>query len=248
MRLGPGFGPGLGPALFLVAVLSFAQEKPSFDVASIKPNPDGSGSFSADIAPDGRVTFRNFNVWNLIRFAYGLRDLQMSGGPAWIKSRGFDIQAQPAPSATPVPRDQTLRMLQTLLEDRFHLKWHRESPEGPAYALTIARGGPKLPPAREGRRRTMLGDLDAPSMTLDSLSQILEFELGRPVFNRTSLSGPFAIQLQWASERAPATSPPDPSPPSLFTAIQERLGLKLEPIRTPVDSFMIDNVDAPSEN
>jgi uncharacterized protein (TIGR03435 family) len=237
-----------GPSVFLLAVLCFAQEKPAFEVASIKPNPDGPGSFSADIAPSGRVTFRNFNVWNLIRLAYGLRDLQMSGGPPWIKNRGFDIQAQPASSATPVPREQTLRMLQTLLEDRFDLKWHRESREAQAYGLTIARGGPKLPPAREGRGRTMFGDLDAPSMTLDSLCQILEFELDRPVLNRTGLSGSFAIQLQWASDRTPAANPPDASRPSLFTAVQEQLGLKLDSTKAPVDFFMIENVDAPSEN
>ena len=94
----------------------------------------------------------------------------------------------------------------------------------------------------------MFGDLDAPSMTLDSLCQILEFELDRPVLNRTGLSGSFAIQLQWASERAPSANPPDPSRPSLFTAIQEQLGLKLESIRTPVDFFIIDNVDTLSEN
>jgi uncharacterized protein (TIGR03435 family) len=233
----------------LVTTLCFAQEKPAFEVASIKANPGGPDSgFSEEIAPSGRFTGRNINVWTLIRGAYSLRDLQISGGPAWIKSRGFDIQAQPVQSSQPVPREQVFRMLQTLLEDRFQLKWHRESREGPAYGLTVAVRGPKLAPVREGQGRTMFGDLDAPSMSLDSLCQILEFELDRPVLNQAGLSGSFAIRLKWASGRAPAGNPPDPSLPSLFTALQEQLGLRLESIKAPVSLFVIDSVEAPSEN
>jgi hypothetical protein len=182
MRIAAGFA--------LTAVLSFAQERPAFEVASIEPNLDGSGSFSSDIAPSGRVTFRNVSVWNLIRFAYSLRDLQMSGGPAWPKGRGFDIKAQPAPGATPVPREQTLQMLQTLLEDRFHLKWHSESREGLVYSLTVARGGPKLPPAREGRGRTMFGDLDAPRFWSSSWTVPSLTPPGSPVHLPFSFSGP----------------------------------------------------------
>jgi len=216
-------------------------------VASIKPDLEGSGDFSWDIAPNGHVTIRNLDVYSLIRGAYGLRDLQMSGGPAWIKNRRYDIQAQPAQSATPVPREQVNRMVQALLEDRFQLKWHRETREAPAYALTIGAHGPKLPPAREGRGRPRMGDLDVPSMSLDQLCQTLEFELGRTVLNRTGLSGPFVIQLQYDSERAPAANR-DASRPSLFTAVQEQLGLKLESIRAPVEMFVVDSVQAPSEN
>jgi uncharacterized protein (TIGR03435 family) len=233
----------------LVAFLCFAQEKPAFEVASVKPNPGGPETgFSVKIEPSGRVTFRNMSLWNLIRNAYALRDLEMAGGPPWIKDRRFDIQAQPAPGAASIPREQVLRMLQTLLEDRFRLKWRRESREQPAYGLTVGRAGPKLLPAHEGQERRRLGDLDVPSMSLDEVCQILEFELGRPVVNRTNLSGPFAIRLEWASERAPAVGSPDASQPSVFTAVQEQLGLRLEAIRTPVDVFVIDSVEAPSEN
>jgi uncharacterized protein (TIGR03435 family) len=128
------------------------------------------------------------------------------------------------------------------------LKWHRESREGPAYALAVADRGAKLSPAREGRTRGRMGDLDVPSMTLESLCQVLESELDRPVFNRTSLSGPFAIQLHWFSGRTPATNSQDPSLPSLFTAVQEQLGLKLQSIKAPVEFFVIDSADMPSEN
>jgi uncharacterized protein (TIGR03435 family) len=228
--------------LLAAASVGSAQQKPAFEVASVKPNLEGSGDFSFDFAADGRVTARNFTVWNLIRSSYNLRELQMSGGPAWIKTRGFDIQALPA---KPVPRPEVLKMLQTLLEDRFQLKYHRETREGPAYALTVANVRPKLPPAHEGPQQPKFGDLDQPSMTLDSLRQILEFDLDRPVFDRTGLSGPFAIRLQWYSQRA---ANPDPSQPALSTALQEQLGLKLESIKAPLDYFIIDSVEAPSEN
>jgi uncharacterized protein (TIGR03435 family) len=221
-----------------------------FEVASVKPNLGGPESgFSMDITPRGRVTFRNMDLWNLIRTAYGVRDLQMSGGPAWIKNRRFDIQAQAAQSATEIPRDQVLRMLQTLLEDRFHLKSHHESREGPAYGLTVSARGPKLPPPGESHGGTSIvfGDMDVPSMTMDSLCQILQYDLDRPVLNQTGLVGPYAIHLQWASQRARA-APADASRPSPFIAIQEQLGLKLESIKAPVDFFIIDSVEPPTDN
>jgi uncharacterized protein (TIGR03435 family) len=222
---------------------------PKFEVASIKPNSERTGVLSFDITPGGRVTARNFSVWNLIRTAYGLRDLQMSGGPAWLKNRGFDIQAQPAQSDTPVPRDQVNRMLQALIEDRFQLKWHRESRETPAYGLSVTARGPKLLPPQEGRDRRMFGDLNVRGMSLDELCQILEYDLDRPVVNQTNLSGRYTIRLQWASERSPLANRADNElQPSLFTAVQEQLGLKLDSIRAKVDVFVIDNVEAPSEN
>jgi uncharacterized protein (TIGR03435 family) len=232
-------------ALVTIAVC-FAQDPPSFEVASIKPNHEGSlAGFSEDISPNGVFNVRNFSLWNLLRLAYGLRDLQISGAPAWSKAQGFDIQARPAPNGGTIAREQVLRMLQRLLEERFQLKAHRESRDTPAYTLTVSRGGPKLSAVREGAQRGRLGDLDMPSMTMESLCQTLEFELGRPVVDRTGLPGSFAIRLQWASDKAPA---PDPSRPSLFTAVQEQLGLKLDATRAPIELFVIDGIQQPSEN
>jgi len=233
--------------LFLIATVGFAQQLPAFEVASVKPNVQGEAAgFSFEFTADGGITSRNFSTWNLIRSAYNLRDLQITGGPSWIKSQGFDIRAKPQTDAS-APREQTLLMLQTLLQDRFKLRFHRETRQVPSYALTVTPRGPKLPPAREVRGRTMMGDLDAPSLTLTSLCHVLEFDLDRPVANQTGLDGPFAIRLQWASDRAPKEAA-DPSRPSLFTAIQEQLGLKLEATRAPLEMFVIDSVERPSEN
>jgi uncharacterized protein (TIGR03435 family) len=141
------FGPS---ALILLGTLC-AQEKPSFEAASIHPNTSSEiGQSFFDVSGAGRLIARNMDVWDLVRLAFGLRDSQMTGGPAWIKSQGFDIQATPSATGTIVARPRALQMLQTLLEDRFHLRWHNDSREMAVYALRVAAGGPKLAPAKEG--------------------------------------------------------------------------------------------------
>ena len=197
-------------AAFGQPALSIAQQQsPTFEVASIKPNGQGEAAgFAFDFTPDGGVRGRNFSVWNLIRSVYNLRDLQMSGGPSWIKSQGFDMEAKPPQTGKSVQRDQTLLMLQALLQDRFKLKFHRETLQVPSYVLTIAPRGPKLPPPREGRGRTAMGDLDVPSLTLTSLCHVLEFDLDRPVVNQTGLEGSFAFNYSGrlnGHERKPRT-------------------------------------------
>ena len=230
-------------APFLIVVSLMAQDRLTFEVASVKPNPAGPEvGFTRGFAPNGGFTARNLSVWNLISSAYGLRDLQISGGPAWIKTQGFDIQAQPA---SPVPRTQSLSMLQALLEDRFRLTFHRETRVQPAYALIVSDRGPRLPQPGEGRGRNLLGDFDMPSMTLETLCQVFEIELERTVVNQTGLHGPYAIKLEWASDKTPVQ---DSSIASLFTAVQEQLGLKLVTARAPVELFIIDGIEQPTEN
>ncbi len=224
-------------ALFLAAAC-FGQ---SFEVATIKPG-KGEG-FSYDISPDGRLSTRNLTIWNLLRFSYNLTDLQIVGGPGWIKTQGFDIEAQPA---APVAKEDALKMTQSLMKDRFALKAHTETRESASFSLTVISGGPRLSPAiGEGARTLQIGNLNSSNMTLALLCQILESELGRPVVDRTGLQGPFAIKLQWASERARV---PDSTLPALTTAVQEQLGLKLESVRNPVEVLVIDSISQPSEN
>jgi uncharacterized protein (TIGR03435 family) len=232
------------PMLLLFAGVCIAQQSASFEIASIKPNPAGpEGGFSEDISRDGRFTARNLTVWNLLRFSYKLTDLQIVGSPGWLKTQGFDIQAQPA---SPVAREDVFKMMQTLLKDRFALKAHTETRDSPAFNLTVASGGSKLLPANsEGARTTQMGNLNTSSMTVTSLCQILEFELGRPVRDRTGLQGAYAIKLQWSSDRVRV---PDTTLPSLTTAVQEQLGLRLDSVRNPVEVLVIDSIQQPSEN
>jgi uncharacterized protein (TIGR03435 family) len=229
----------------LLVTSALGQQRPSFEVATIKPNTEGSQSFSLNFAPDGRFTARNLSVWNVIRTAYDLRDLQIVGAPAWIKTQGFDIQAQPA-AGSPAPREQVTLMIQSLLADRFHLKYHREIQQQPGYALVVGSRGAKLAPARQGPSKTLMGDFDIASMNLKSFASVLEYDLDRPVANQTGIDGNYALKIEWASDRIPADA--TSGKPSLFTALQEQLGLKLESARVPVEMFVIDSIDQPTEN
>jgi uncharacterized protein (TIGR03435 family) len=117
------------------------------------------------------------------------------------------------------------------------------------YALRVAPGGPKLAPAKEGQPgRMQMGNLSAPRLTLESLCQTLEHETRRLVVDQTGLKGSYAIELQWARDVAGGTLEPDTSRPSLFTAVREQLGLRLESAKLPVKVFVIDEVQRPGEN
>ena len=215
------------PGLMLLSTL-WAQERPAFEVASIHANKSSeAGQAFFDLNGAGRLTARNMVIWDLIRHAFGLRDTQMVGGPAWIKSEGFDIQARASANGAAVERPSALQMLQMLLEDRFHLRWHHEMREMTVYALRVAPGGPKLAHATEGRPgRVGMGNLNVPSMTMATLCQILEHETRRLVVDQTGLKDSYAIELQWARDVAGGTPEPDTSRPSLFTAVQQQLGLR----------------------
>ncbi|HVV44076.1 MAG TPA: TIGR03435 family protein [Bryobacteraceae bacterium] len=227
---------GLAAAFVLVA-----QERSAFEAASIHASAPGLDRFSIDVTDSGRLTVRNMKVWDLLRQAYHWRETQMTGGPAWIKSEGFDIEAVPS---MPVDRTRALEMLKTLLEERFHIRWHEETREMPAYALKVDAGGAKLPPPGNGPARMQMGNMRAPSLPMEALCQILEFDAGRPVVNQTGLTGPYAIELRYARDAAVA----DTSLPSLFTAVREQLGLRLESAKLPLKVFVIDDAQRPSEN
>ena len=237
--------------LIVLAPAAFAQNPLRFDVASIKANPEGpQGTFSLNTSPGNRFGARNMTVWNLIRHAYNARELQMAGGPGWIKTEGFDIEAK---TEIPVSQGQLREMLQTLLAERFRLKIRREPRSLPAYALVVGKGGPKLQPEADspGRNKTMLGQLVAQKMSMGELASILESDLDRPVVDRTGIAGNFAFRLEWTREREPTaadSNTSDPMRPSLFAALQEQLGLKLEATRSQIEMLVIESVERPSAN
>ncbi len=185
------------------------------------------------------------------------------------------VSPEDAPKLEKLKLDERRSMLLPLLEDRFHLKYHHEMRDLPGYSLLIAKGGPKLkespqqgPPAADGKgnsgprgRMTMdRGRVQAEGTTLQFLAQVLSRQLGRTVVDKTGLTGFYDYTLQWTPDDAP---PPMPGPgggsqntnadaeavgPSIFTALQEQLGLKLASSRGPVDVIVIDHMDPPSEN
>jgi uncharacterized protein (TIGR03435 family) len=237
---------------------------PAFEVASVKPNKSGTGRFSILRAPGGGFTATNATLKMLIRAAYGIQDHQLVGGPSWLDSERYDIVAK-APPGTP-DRGELGPMLRTLLADRFKVQIHRETRQMPVYALVLDRNGPKF---KEVKREARDGDgdfhkgrghLTGQSVPISDLAEILSGEIGFSVLERTGLSGLYDLKLEWTPDRSQTRGPgdniegreltpaPDPLGPSLFTALQEQLGLKLEKQTGPVEILVIDHAERASEN
>lgn len=257
-------------ALVATHLLAQPADKLVFEVASIKPSdPAGQGS-ALLVTPGGGLNGRNLALKTLIQRAYGLLDFQVSGGPAWIHSEHYDIQAKAlrntrdesvpndliklTPDQGKIFQDQFLERLRTLLADRFQLKFHRETKELPVYALAVAKGGPKIRETTGDKSGLQLrrNQLDAKGMPIANLTRILSQRLGRPVMDETGLAGTYDFTLEWAPDRGPdspdSTVAPDPDGPSIFKAVEEQLGLKLESRRGPVEIFVIEHAERPSEN
>jgi uncharacterized protein (TIGR03435 family) len=239
---------------------------PAFDVASIHlaaPSPDGHHHIWNDVH-QSQFRTGNLSVRDLIQYAYGLPKSQILGGPDWLDSAMFDIDAKTDPSvdaelhglSSDDAAQQKRRMVQALLADRFALTAHKETRQLPGFALVLAKGGPKFKPAQVNgttidtypSRLHISGSDD----TVAVLARELEQSLGRVVLNQTGLIGRYDLTLSWTPDDRPAPTvngAPDPNaPPGLFTAIQEQLGLKLESTKAPVDVLVIDRVERPSEN
>jgi uncharacterized protein (TIGR03435 family) len=254
--------------------------RPSFEVASIKRSTDSSNGSMVAPQPGGRFVATYVTLRALIQWAYDIQNFQLEGGPAWMSSDFFDIQARApeASTSTAVQLDRVRQMLQSLLADRFKLRLRTEPRERAVYLLTgrtDRRPGPQLeptqvdcsttsagapPPTRRTPTgavsfacgvRTGIGTLSGGNMTMTDLASWLSTITGQSVLNRTDLSGRWNVDLVWAP--APRTgvdaaNPPaaDPDRPSLFTAVQEQLGLRLESTRAPVDVLVIEHVEPPS--
>jgi uncharacterized protein (TIGR03435 family) len=234
----------------VMAALALAQseKRAEFEVASIKPTGTKDGSLTFSYPAGGRFSCRNLNVRFLLRIAYDVQDYQIVGGPGWIASEGFDIEARPA--AGDGSRDQVREMLRALLADRFQLALHRETRQLPIYALVVGKSGPKLPVAdssasSDGSQK--MGQLTTRKMSMASLASLLTFDLKRPVRDETRLAGEFAFTLDWTPGLGESDSGVG-SKPSLFAAVQEQLGLKLESKKGPVGVLVIDRVERPSGN
>ena len=247
---------------------SRAQEQPKppaaggpteFEVASIKPGDPAARGMRVRIAPGGRYTAENVTAKLLIQQAFNIKEFQISGGPGWIDSERYVIEAK-AEGAT--GRVDALRpMLQKLLADRFQFVFHRETKEGQVYALVVGKNGPKLKEAAAASPGPQIsirpGAISGQGMGMDMLVNQLAQRLGRNVIDKTGLTGKYDINLEWTPEaaqlRSPgegpeASAPPDQSGPSIFTAVQEQLGLRLESTKGPVEVIVIDRIEKPSEN
>ena len=257
----------------IASLVTSAQEVnrgPTFEVASVRPNTSGAGGGGINIQPGGRVTALNVPLLWLIESAYGLGHHQLEGGPAWMDTDRFDVIAKaetdiPRPVAGGPPGPFHF-MLRALLAERFKLAVHQEKRDLPIYELHLARADGALgkglrrsdfdcttvEKTPDGRRRdrndgrptcgmSMRGpQIAAHAIPLSHLVSVIAGNVHRPVVDRTNLRGLFDIDLAWAS------NPTDTSKPSIFTALQEQLGLKLVSARGPVEVLVVDHAERPT--
>jgi bla regulator protein blaR1 len=323
-------------ALLLASCGVFAQPAAAplkFEVASIKPSDPNSRMVMIRIMPGGRFQAQGISTKMLIEQAYNVRDFQISGGPGWIGSDHYNINAEPEIAAgdaadnarngnapnVPLPRmseeerqkiqNQLRQRLQSLLADRFQLKIHKETKQLSMYVLVVGKNGPKIRPSADsprpepgsnsgpghgrgpspapspapgpgagagrfldrgpgrgpgrgfqGVRMAGPGQFSGSKVNMAFLAQVLSQQLGQTVVDKTGLTGDYDFDLKWTPDRSqagpfgpppPGVEPPppaDPNGPSIFTAVQEQLGLKLESQKGPVEIVVIDQIEKPSGN
>ena len=239
------------------AAIGFGQT-PKYEVASIKPSsPNRQNRGPMHWSPGGRFTATGAKLKELIQLAYEVEDFQISGGPDWTESESYDIVAVPDREVplNPANAATMYTMLQLLLEDRFQLKLHRELREMQVYALVAGRNAPKLQESKiaDGQNwelaKSPAGKLMAINTPMSILAKFLSRELNRIVIDRTELKGYFDFTLAWTSAALTSTSVAGADRgPSIFTAVQDHLGLRLESTRGPVQVLIIDHIEKPTAN
>jgi uncharacterized protein (TIGR03435 family) len=225
---------------------------PRFEVAAIKPTPPNlTHGPSGGTEGKGRYHMHNRTLKDYIWRAYLVTPDQVLDGPPWVDSDRFDINAK---SESPTDDDKVfMGMLRTLLEERFHLKLHREARMGEAVFLEAGKGGSKLQAANEGRTayNNMHGNLTATRITMSQFAEIISHDLKLPVEDRTGLAGAFTFNLRWNAD-APTIDNPEDTRSFLTSefskAATQQLGLTLKVRRMPVEVLVIDGADKPTDN
>jgi uncharacterized protein (TIGR03435 family) len=250
--------------LLVIAHETFAQSAPrmEFDVASVKPQPFEGQQGSVGVFVRGNtLDAEHVSLDDLVTYAYNLRDVQLSGGPAWAKrgvlnsSELYQVIAKTSGDTAP---DTFRQMLQTLLADRFRLQIHHVQKDMPVYNLLVNKGGSKLKESTSGTKSVLrvssLGNVGVRIVaTHTTVQQLIDRQLGnytdRPIFDKTGLTPAYDFTLEFAVEKAPPGLEAGPNePPALVTAVQEQLGLKLEPGKAPFDTVVIDHAERPTQN
>jgi uncharacterized protein (TIGR03435 family) len=226
----------------LLASSGLLAQRPSFDVASVKHSPPAAGdliNINLGTVRHGEVTLGNATLAECVRFAYGMVSDDQVAAPDWVKDREFryDIVAKSAPDTT---RERSLEMLQTLLDERFKLEMHREPRVLAHYELTVAKRGLKIKPAAPGASADLrfanlpLRRVASSNMPMFRFVMLLSRQLKQAVLDKTGLTGGYDVNLEWTEEQ---------SGQSIFSAIQDQLGLRLEPHKSPVEILVIDKAE-----
>ena len=236
------------PVALFGACCANSQPRPEFEVATVKSSPPLAGDridINLGRVLNGTVTFTNASLSDCLKFAYGIVSDEQLQGPDWIKSKNvrFDIVAQ-APPGT--PRDQLMLMVQALLSERFKLVLHREQKQLAYLALVVAKNGPRMKEAaNSGGNPASRGHIAGKQMTMALLATLLSRFERQIVVDMTGLKGPFEVELEWVPDGVADGA----HGASIFTALQEQLGLKLESRKGPLDVLVIDSAEKiPVEN
>jgi uncharacterized protein (TIGR03435 family) len=263
------------PSIFLFVLIgALAQQtggnRPDFAVGSVRPSNSEGGPEVGNF--NGRGYGKNATLKVMMATAYQIPVFQIAGGPKWVDSDRFDIEARAEDPKTGYA--QLRLMMQSLLEDRFRLKVHRETRESSVYMLMTTKGGPKMTPSADQATPDATGPPSSPTdgpprgsvvmergmlmtnaATMSVLAKMLTPELGRPVLDRTNLTSRFDIRLRWMPDPQPAASPDGidlgasgTDLPGLFTALREQLGVEVKAARGPVEFLVIDSAEKPSPN
>jgi uncharacterized protein (TIGR03435 family) len=253
-------------AVVFLSVFCVAAQAPTarpkfdaFEVATVKPvEADAKSGRMFRMEGTHRWVATNFTLEALLALGYDMNPRTISGGPEWIDSQHFNIEAVTPGDVAPTRLEQ-MQMLRALLEERFGLKFHRQDKEMAIYALTVTKGGPKLkaaekpddPPKIVGIVYPDRIEVPARSVTMDDFVAMLQrATLDKPTLNRTVLTGKYDFDLKFAQDESQyggqvGAAPADTQSPPLFTAVQEQLGLKLEATRGTVSTMVVDAVVRP---
>jgi len=218
----------------------------SFEAATIKPSNDPPGSPSGIAESAGRIVARHVTLRRCVRGAYNVPESQVLGGPKWADLDRYSIEAT---AGSPAGSRELMLMLQSLLAERFKLVVHREFRIVSGYRLVLAKRGLKAPasaPDRVSAGRSTRSRIDCEGCTMTQLSFKLSEVLHWPVVDMTDVAGRFDVRVDWKSEGADS-NPVDYST-SIFAALQEQAGLKLESGRVSAEVLVIDSAEKPSEN
>jgi uncharacterized protein (TIGR03435 family) len=251
-------------ALWVALSAGALHAQRAFEVASIKPNTSGDRFESVSPVAGGRFSVKNVTLAWLLKTAYHVEPFQVAGIPPWGNTERFDVEARAVNGDA--TSDQIRQMVQSLLADRFQVTLHRENREQPTYSLVVAKNGPKLAKAKSDtcsgaptmqnpcggfriyKRSQMWGN----TVTIKQFTAELTYMMGRMVLDKTAIAGLYDIRVEWTPEHfgpEPGTEvKPDEANGTLFTALQEQLGLRLQSERAPVETIVVDRATRPTTN
>ena len=238
-----------------------ADADPSYEVATIKPA--GPDEHRVVQVQGVRLFTASTSLLDLMMFAYGVHEAQVTGGPEWVKTEKFDLLIQPNMPGRP-STVQMRAIVRKLLADRFKLVLHHAQKELAVYGIVAAKGGPKMTPTTAEAVATNTatagyseGRFMVKNASMSEFASLMQRYVGldRPIVDHTGISGKYDFKMSWTPDSLQMNSNPPGrttndtnAGPDLFTAIQEQLGLKLQPIKEPTDVLVIDSVEQPSEN